>query len=138
MNIVVLERNSVGTDIPVDYSDLGEVTYYENTVTAEEVAERVKDADIIVTNKAPINEVSLKDAPNVKLVCVFATGYDTIDIAYCKSRGIPVCNVVDYSTCACFIRFSTVCASSVPLPTKRFLSSLALGGVIKINKASLY
>ena len=98
MKIVVLERNSVGTDVPVDYSDLGEVTYYENTVTVEEVAERVKDADIVVTNKAPINEISLKDAPNVKLVCVFATGYDTIDIAYCKSRGIPVCNVVDYST----------------------------------------
>ena len=98
MKIVVLERNSVGTDIPVSYDDLGEVIYYDNTVTAEEVAERVKEADIIVTNKAPINEVSLKDAPNVKLVCVFATGYDTIDTQYCKSRGIPVCNVVDYST----------------------------------------
>lgn len=98
MKIVVLERNSVGTDIPVDYSELGEVTYYENTVTIEEVAERIKDADIVVSNKAPMNEASLKDAPNVKLICEFATGYDNVDIAYCRSRGIGVANVVDYST----------------------------------------
>ncbi len=98
MKIVVLERNSVGTDIPVDYSDLGEVTYYANTVTVEEVAERVKDADIVVSNKAPMNEASLKNAPNVKLICEFATGYDNVDIAYCRSRGIGVANVVDYST----------------------------------------
>lgn len=98
MKIVVLERNSVGTDIPVDYSELGEVTYYENTVTVEEVAERIKDADIVVANKAPMREESLKDAPKVKLICEFATGYDNVDIAYCKSRGIHVANVVDYST----------------------------------------
>ena len=99
MKIVVLERNSVGTDTPVEcYEKLGEVTYYPNTVTPQEVAERVKDADVIVGNKAPFNEESLKDAPNVKLICNFATGYDNVDIAYCKSRGIKVCNVVDYST----------------------------------------
>lgn len=99
MKIVVLERNSVGIDTPVDcYEMLGEVIYYPNTVTAQEVAERVKDADVIVGNKAPFNEESLKGAPNVKLICNFATGYDNVDIAYCKSRGIKVCNVVDYST----------------------------------------
>lgn len=99
MNIVVLERNSVGPDISVDcFEELGDVTYYNNTVTVEEVRERVKDADIIVANKSPIRAESLKDAPNVKLVCEFATGYDNCDLEYCKSRGITVCNVVDYST----------------------------------------
>ena len=99
MNIVVLERNSVGPDIPVDcFEELGNVTYYKNTVSIEEVKERVKDADIIVANKSPMREESLKDAPNVKLICEFATGYDNCDLAYCKSRGIVVCNVVDYST----------------------------------------
>lgn len=99
MKIVVLERNSVGLDIPVDcYEKLGEVTYYPNTVTVEEVAQRVKDADIVIGNKAPFCEQSLKDAPNVKLICNFATGYDNVDLAYCKSRGIRVCNVVNYST----------------------------------------
>lgn len=99
MKIVVLERNSVGTDVEVSsLEQLGEVTYYPNTVTVEEVRERIQDADIIVANKAPLREESLKDAPNVKQICEFATGYDNIDIAYCKSRGIKVCNVVDYST----------------------------------------
>ena len=99
MNIVILERNSVGTDIPVDcFEKLGMVTYYSNTLTVEEVRERVKDADIIVANKAPMREESLKDAPNVRLICEFATGYDNCDLAYCKSRGIKVTNVADYST----------------------------------------
>ncbi len=99
MKIVVLERNSVGPDIPVDcLEELGEVTYYRNTVTIEEVIERVKDADVIVANKSPMNEESLKDAKNVKLICEFATGYDNCDLAYCKSRGIKVENVVDYCT----------------------------------------
>lgn len=101
MKLVILERNSVGTDISMErYSCFGEVTSYENTVTAEEVAERVKDADIVIANKAPMNESSLKDAPNVKLICEFATGYDNIDLDYCKSRGILAANVRDYSTAA--------------------------------------
>jgi len=98
MKIVVLERNSVGPDIPVDYSALGEVTYYPNTVTVEEVRERIADADIVVSNKAPMKRDALQDAPKVKLICEFATGYDNVDIAYCKERGIKVANVVDYST----------------------------------------
>ncbi len=99
MKIVLLERNSAGTDVPVDcFYELGEVTIYPNTVTVEEVAERVKDADVIVCNKAPMREESLKDAPNVKLICELATGFDNCDLAYCKSRGIQVRNVVDYST----------------------------------------
>ncbi|SFQ45550.1 glycerate dehydrogenase [Lachnospiraceae bacterium XBB1006] len=98
MNIVVLERNSVGTDIDVNYEDLGTVTYYENTVTEEEVAARVMDADIIIGNKAPLNEASLKNASRVKLITVFATGYDNVDLAYCTKRGILVENIVNYST----------------------------------------
>ena len=98
MKIVILERNSVGTDIDVScYEKLGEVTVYENTVE-KQVAERVGDAEIIISNKAPMNERTLKDAPNVKQICLFSTGYDCVDLAYCKSRGIKVSNVVDYCT----------------------------------------
>lgn len=96
MKIAVLERHSVGPDIPVQYERLGEVTYYRNTTTIQEVRERVKNVDIIVANKAPLREETLKDAPNVKLICELATGFDNVDLAYCKSRGIKVCNVVDY------------------------------------------
>jgi len=98
MKIVILERNSVGTDVEVScLEELGEVTVYRNTLEPD-VAERVKDADIIIANKAPLNEKTLKDAPKVKLICEFATGYDNVDLAYCASRGIKVANVVDYCT----------------------------------------
>lgn len=99
MKIVALERNSAGTDISMDcFQDFGEVTYYRNTVTMEEVKERVREADIIIANKSPLREETLKDATNVKLICELATGYDNVDLAYCKSRGITVCNVRDYCT----------------------------------------
>lgn len=98
MKIVILERVSVGMDVSVDcFNDLGDVTVYINTAY-EEIAERVKDADIIIANKSKLNEDTLKDAKNVKLICEFATGYDNVDIEYCKSRGIGVCNVRNYST----------------------------------------
>lgn len=99
MNIVALERNSAGTDVSVDcWRDFGNVTCYRNTVTEEEVRERIKDADVIIANKSPMNERTLKDAPNVKLICELATGFDNCDLQYCKARGIKVTNVVDYST----------------------------------------
>ena len=86
MNIVVLEQNSIGLDIDLSiYEEFGNVTYYANTVN--EVAERIKDADIVVANKAKLNEESLKDAKNVKLICEFATGYDNVYIEYCKNNG---------------------------------------------------
>lgn len=99
MKIVILERNSVGTDVSVDcIRDFGEVTVYGNTVTKEEVRERVREADIVIANKSPLNEKTLKDAPNVRLICEFATGYDNCDLKYCRGRGIKVTNVVDYCT----------------------------------------
>ncbi len=100
MKLVALERNSAGVDIDIScFEKFGEVTYYPNTV-AENTAERIKDADIIIANKAPFNESTLKTAPNVKLICLLATGYDNVDLEYCKSRGIKVTNVVKYCTSA--------------------------------------
>ena len=59
MKLVVLERNSVGTDIDVSgFEKFGQVTYYANTL-ADNTAERVKDADIIIANKVPLNESTL-------------------------------------------------------------------------------
>lgn len=98
MKLVVLERNSAGTDVDVScFEKFGEVSYYPNT-TGEDVAERVKEAEIIISNKAPLNEKALKDAPDVKLICLLATGYDNVDLEYCKSRNIKVANVVNYCT----------------------------------------
>ena len=98
MKIVVLDRSSVGEDVSIEpLEKYGEVEAYLTTKD-EEAPERVKDADIIVVNKTPMNERILNKASRVKLICEFATGYDNIDLAYCTNRGIRVANVVNYST----------------------------------------
>lgn len=98
MKIVILERKSVGMDVDVSkFSNFGELVIYDTT-EKEQVAERVKDADIVIANKAPINEETIGNAPNIKLVCEFATGFDNVDLTYCSSRGIKVTNARNYST----------------------------------------
>lgn len=100
MKIVVLDRSSVGVDVSIEpFEKYGDVTYYMTTRN-EEAAERVKDADIIIVNKTPMNAEILDGAPHVKLICEFATGYDNIDLDYCTKRGITAVNVVNYSTAA--------------------------------------
>ena len=98
MNIVILERSSVGEDVSVDcLQELGERTVYPNTA-AGEVESRVKEAEIVIANKSPLNEETLKHASSLRLICELATGYDNVDLEYCDRRGIRVVNVVDYST----------------------------------------
>lgn len=98
MKLVVLEKMSLGLDIDISFFDeFGEVTYYDNTST-EEIPERIADADIIIANKAPLNESTLQGAKSVKLICETATGYNNVDIAYCEKKGIRVTNAVGYST----------------------------------------
>lgn len=97
--IVILERDSVGADVSVDcIGDFGEVIVYRNTVTLDEVRERVRDVDIVIANKSPLREETLKEAHRVKLICEFATGFDNCDLEYCSARGIRVANVRDYCT----------------------------------------
>ena len=100
MKIVMLERNSVGLDIAVDcFEKLGEVRYY-GTTTFAEIAERIGEAEVVISNKVKLNEETLKNCPNVRLIAQSATGFDNVDLAYCQKRGIRVCNVVNYSTSA--------------------------------------
>lgn len=96
--IVMLERDNIGEDVDVSYFEqLGDLTIY-GTTDYGQVKERIGDAEVLVINKIPMNEATLQDAPNVKLICVTATGTDNVDTAYCESRGIAVKNVRSYST----------------------------------------
>lgn len=98
MEIVFLEKGSLGDDIDLGYfSELGHVTFYDITLP-EQVPERAKDADVIIVNKLPMNEATLSQASKLKMVALTATGTNNIDFAYTDSRGIQVRNVAGYST----------------------------------------
>lgn len=97
MKIVVLDCNTLGELDFTELKSLGQVIFYDRT-DRDEIAERVKDADVIITNKVNLNESNLKDAKNLKLICLTATGFNNIDIKYAKSKGIGVANVAGYST----------------------------------------
>lgn len=98
MRIKILDAATLGEGL--DFSVLekfGEVEAYPTTAY-EEVAERISDADIVLINKIKINKETLCLAKNLKLVCIFATGYDNINLSDCNEKGIAVCNVKGYST----------------------------------------
>ena len=98
MKIVFLDVKTIGDDIDLSGFDaLGEVVKYPFSTT-EEALERTKDADVIVLNKVEINENSIGQAENLKLVCVTATGTNNLDKAYLEKRGIAWRNVAGYST----------------------------------------
>lgn len=98
MKIVVLEADAVGRDVSYEpLKEFGELILYDSTPD-DMIADRIKDADIVIPNKCLLTKDVLKCAPDIKLICEAATGYNNIDIDYCKEQGIPVTNVSGYST----------------------------------------
>lgn len=95
--IVVLDGKTLGNVDYIKLNEFGQVIYYDLTLE-EEVAERIRDANIILTNKVVLNKDNLKDADELELICEMATGYNNIDIKYAKKRKIAVTNVKGYST----------------------------------------
>ena len=98
MNIVFLDAKTIGDDIDLSgFEALGTVTKYSFS-SSEQVPERVKDADVVIINKIQINESTIGNAKNLKLVCVTATGTNNLDKEYLERRGIAWRNVAGYST----------------------------------------
>ena len=98
MKIVILDSGTLGADIDLEpIRALGEVIEYKQTLPGE-IAERLTVADVAVLNKCKLNRENLTEAKNLKLICVAATGYDNIDLTFCRERGIALCNVPGYST----------------------------------------
>ena len=102
MKIVVLDGY---TENPGDLSwgeleKLGQLTVYDRTAYGESplIAQRIGDAEVIVTNKTPISQQTLEQCPNLKLIAVLATGYNVIDCAAARKKGISVVNVPTYGT----------------------------------------
>lgn len=98
MKLAILDAKTLGKDIDLSiFSDFGYVEIYDTT-SKEERIERVKDKNIVITNKVIIDKEVIDNVPNLKLVAVAATGTNNVDIEYCKQKGIAVCNVAGYST----------------------------------------
>lgn len=97
MKIVVLETPAIGADISWDALSSCGQTFFCHDLRQEDVKEAIADADIIVPNKLRI-DASCLEGSRVKLVCEAATGYNNIDIDYCRNHGILVTNVQGYST----------------------------------------
>ena len=77
----------------------GEVTVYDRT-KAEDVVERIGDAEVVYTNKTPITKETMDACPGMKFIGVLATGYNIVDVAAAKEKGIPVSNIPTYGTAA--------------------------------------
>lgn len=99
MRIVVLDGHTLNPgDNPWDpVAALGELTIHARTQPSEIVA-RAQDAAIVIINKAPLSAPTLAQLPQLQFIAVTATGYNIVDVAAARQRGIPVANVPEYGT----------------------------------------
>lgn len=98
MKIVVLDAMTLGSDISMEpITSLGECDVYDN-IEPDKIPQALKGADVCVTNKKLLGEHNLNDCADLKLICLTATGYNNVDVEYCKSRNIKVRNVPNYCT----------------------------------------
>jgi len=97
VNIVILDALTFGKISLECFDALGEVSLYQTTSPAQ-TQERITDAEVIVTNKVVITKEHMQNTPNLKLICVAATGMNNVDLNAAKELGIEVKNVAGYST----------------------------------------
>lgn len=98
MNIVFLDIKTIG-QVPnlQTLEQLGEFTGYQTT-NPDQTADRIKEADIVITNKVVLNDELIREADKLKLICVAATGMNNIDLPAAEDQGIQVKNVADYAS----------------------------------------
>ncbi len=98
MRIVFVDTKTIG-DVPNlnMLEKYGQVIYYQTT-RPEQILNRIKEADIVVTNKVVLDKITIEQSAKLRLICVAATGTNNVDNVAAQVRGIPVKNVVDYST----------------------------------------
>ena len=99
MKIVILDAYAANPgDLSWDeFAALGELTVYDRTAQ-EDAAARIGDSEVVFINKVRLTDEIFAACPNLKLVSILATGYNIVDLAAAKRRGITVCNVPGYST----------------------------------------
>ena len=98
MKIVFLDKKTIGEVSNLNLIHrLGEIEMYDNTLP-EEVVNRAAGMDVIITNKVMIDKKTIDALPDLKLICIAATGMNNVDTEYAREKGIETKNVVAYST----------------------------------------
>jgi glycerate dehydrogenase len=95
--VVFLDRATLPDGIVLRAPDFAHHWIVHDRTAAAEVAARIADADIVVTNKTPVRGEALEGAPHVRMIAIAATGYDVVDLAACARRGIVVSNIRNYA-----------------------------------------
>lgn len=134
--LVILDAASIGNDL--DYSgflQFGNLTIYGET-TPQTILERVRNANVLILNKVRLTRAILSEAPNLRLICEAATGFDNIDLDYCREKGIAVCNVVGYSTQS-VAQLTVAMALSLISNLSVYRSYVASGDYTKSGKPNL-
>jgi lactate dehydrogenase-like 2-hydroxyacid dehydrogenase len=97
MKIVILDKATLGSDVDISVFDsLGEIVSYDMTLESETI-KRIKDADIVITNKVVIGKEEM-DNSSLKFIAISATGMNNVDLEYAKQKNIEVKNVAGYSS----------------------------------------
>ena len=135
MKITVLDAATLGEDLDVSlFEELGDLTVYRATASNETVA-HLEGTDVAVLNKVKLTADVLSKAPTLKLICLCATGYDNVDLAYCRSAGIAVCNVVGYST-QCVAQVTLAMALSLMTHLEEYTSAVRNGSYTRSGVAN--
>ena len=136
MKISVLDALTLGADLDLSpLNKFGDVRIF-GTTAPNKVEENIADSDVIVINKVKVNKTNLENAKNLKIILEMATGFDNIDLEYCKEKGIAVCNVVGYSTMS--VSQITVCmALSLISNMKTYSTACADGSYSRGSVANI-
>lgn len=98
MNIVFLDRQTLAST--TELKPLDSINHWQNYdhTTTDQIVERAKDAEIIISNKLPLDADVIAQLPKLKLIAIPATGYNHIDLLACEQQNIVVCNIPDYAS----------------------------------------
>ena len=133
--IVVLDSETLGDDLDLSaFAEFGELTVYRGT-TSENAAERLAGAQIAILNKVKLTAQILSKVGELKLICETATGFDNIDLDYCRAQGIAVCNVVGYST-PCVAQLTVTMALSLITRIAEFKAFVESGAYTRAGIAN--
>jgi glycerate dehydrogenase len=95
MRVVFLDRASLKAKLR-QFAFPAEYIEHQKTSAAEIVA-RLQGAEVAIVNKVPMRAETLRQLPRLKMIAVAATGYDVVDIPYCREHGIAVANIRNYA-----------------------------------------